>query len=81
MQPMTGLNHKCKLNNLIINSPSSRSQRHSAKQWLWAIMVTNDNSQSNCTLDEHIQNKVNFPKRIPKPLTMGEICAIWMTKN
>jgi hypothetical protein len=44
-------------------------------------MVTNDNSQSNCTLDEHIQNMVNFSKTIPKPETMGEICATRMAKN
>ena len=81
MQPMRGLNHKFKLNNLIINLSSSGSQSHSGKQWQWAIMVTNDISQSNCTLVEHIQNKVNFSKTIPKPVTMGEIFGIWMTKN
>ena len=44
-------------------------------------MVINDNSQSNCTLDEHIQSMVNFSKTIPKPEIIGELCAIRMTKN
>jgi len=39
-------------------------------------MVTNDNSQSNFMLDEHIQNMVNFSKTIPKPETMGARYAI-----
>jgi len=44
-------------------------------------MVTNDNSQSNCMLDEHIQNMVNFSKTIRKPETMGKISAIRIAKN
>lgn len=65
----------------LLHRGHGRSQSHSGKQWLSAIMVTNDNSQYNFMLDEHIQNMLYFSKTIPKPETMGEKCAIWMAKK